>query len=192
LNSSILAQSSSGGGAGIAVFGVLFLVWIGLAIWMIVDVNKYESWAFQQAGTSKALWITLPIVGALICGLLTLISLIVWNSSYKKKVQAAQAGTPMGAPGYPNQGGYQPPPMGYQPPPQPGYPQQQPGYPQQQPGYPQQQPGYAPPPPPQQQPGYAPPPPPPQPGYQPPPPPPQPGYPPPPPPPDETTPPPPA
>ena len=47
--------------------------------------------AFQRVGTSKTLWIVLPLVGIVVCGLVTIVAAIVWFSSYKPRVEAAAA-----------------------------------------------------------------------------------------------------
>ena len=63
-----------------------------LGIWAAVDASKYPDWAFERAGTSKTLWIVLPIVGMLACGIVAIVAAIVWFSSTKQKVQASAGG----------------------------------------------------------------------------------------------------
>ena len=44
----------------IGLFGVVPLV---LGIWVAIDASRLPDAAFEHAGTSKTLWIVLPLVG---------------------------------------------------------------------------------------------------------------------------------
>ena len=73
--------------------GALFIVPLVLGILVAVDASKYPEAAYERAHTSKTLWIVLPIVGIVACGVVTIIAAIVWYSSYKPRVVAAAGGT---------------------------------------------------------------------------------------------------
>jgi hypothetical protein len=90
-------------------FYIFPVVWIVLAIVLVIDVNKYSDEAFRATGSSRTTWIVWPIVGAVICGFVTLGFAIAWYSSKKAQVEAAASG---GGGGYgqpPAGGGWQPP-----------------------------------------------------------------------------------
>jgi hypothetical protein len=118
---------------------VFWALWIALGIIVAVDAGKYPDWAFTQAGSRKSTWQIWPIVLAVLCGLGTLIMLIIWFASKKPAIERiAAAGGPQygyGAPGYgapppgygyPQPGATPPPPPGWTPPaqeaPPPGAP----------------------------------------------------------------------
>jgi hypothetical protein len=76
------------------ILGLIGIVPLVLGIVVAVDAGHFAETAFQRAGTSKTLWIVLPIVGIFACGLVTIVAAILWYSSYKPKVaRAAAAGT---------------------------------------------------------------------------------------------------
>ncbi len=73
---------------------LIVLVFVGLiplilGIMTAVDAAGQPEWAFERAGTSKTLWIVLPLVGFFVCGLITIVAAIVWYSSVKPRVVAA-------------------------------------------------------------------------------------------------------
>ena len=72
---------------------ILLIGWIPLVcgIATAVSASKYPESAFEAVGTSKTLWIVLPIVGIFACGLVTIVAAILWYSSYKPKVARAAA-----------------------------------------------------------------------------------------------------
>jgi hypothetical protein len=63
-----------------------------LGIWVAVDAGSLPDWAFERAGTSKTLWIVLPIVGVVACGVVTIVAAIVWFSSVKSRVVSTARG----------------------------------------------------------------------------------------------------
>ena len=75
----------------ILLSGLLFFLPLALGIWTALDASRYPEQAFERAGTNKTLWIVLPIVGIVACGIVTIVSAIVWFSSYKSRVAAAAA-----------------------------------------------------------------------------------------------------
>ncbi len=81
---------------GVAELFILVMIVVPLGfllpIWAAVDAAGRPEWAFERAGTSKTLWIVLPIVGIFACGLVGLVSAIAWFASYRSKVAAAAAG----------------------------------------------------------------------------------------------------
>ena len=90
------------------LFGIASLV---IVIVAAVDASRHPDWAWQRAGQSKALWIILPIVLLVACGIVGGILGLVYLLSIKPKVVAAEQSGP--------QGGYGPPPGYGQPPPPP-------------------------------------------------------------------------
>jgi hypothetical protein len=75
------------------IFIVLFafgIIPIVLGIWVAVDAGGKPDAAFERAGTSKTLWIVLPIVGIFVC-LMEVIVAIIWFVAIRPKVIAAAA-----------------------------------------------------------------------------------------------------
>jgi hypothetical protein len=71
---------------------VLFLVVPVLAIWVAVDASTKPDWAFEGAGQSKTLWIVLPLVGIIVCGIVTIGAAVVWFASVRPRVVTAASG----------------------------------------------------------------------------------------------------
>ena len=57
-----------------------------------VSASKYPESAFEAIGTSKTLWIVLPIVGIFVCGFVAIIAAIIWFTKMKANIEAAAAG----------------------------------------------------------------------------------------------------
>ena len=75
----------------LGLLGILVgLVALVLAILTVIDVAPRPESAFRRAGTSKTLWIVLPIVGMFVCGIGALIVGNVWFSNYRPKVIEAE------------------------------------------------------------------------------------------------------
>jgi hypothetical protein len=72
------------------VMGLFSVAVIGLSIWVAVDAGSLPEWAFQRAGTSKSLWIALPLAGSATCGIVTVVAAVVWFSTYKRRVVAGR------------------------------------------------------------------------------------------------------
>jgi hypothetical protein len=140
----------------------LRLVGVGLCIFVLVDATRRPDWVWPATGQSKALWITLGVLGIFpgcCCGLAGGAIGAVYLAAIRPKLETAQSGgyggpgsgafgqgPPPGSGYGPSAGPYGPPPgpSGYGPPPgQPGYGPYpgQPGY-----GPPPGSPGYGPPP----------------------------------------------
>jgi hypothetical protein len=68
-------------------FGIFALVPLVLGILVAIDASRFPDAAFDAAGTSKVLWIVLPLVGILVCGVVTIVAAIVWYSTYRPRVQ---------------------------------------------------------------------------------------------------------
>ena len=82
------------GAPELVIVGLIGIVPLVLGILVAVDAGHFAETAFQRAGTSKTLWIVLPIVGIFACGILTIVAAVMWYASYKPKVaRAAAAGT---------------------------------------------------------------------------------------------------
>jgi hypothetical protein len=70
---------------------LIFLAIPVLCIWAAVDAAGQPEWAFEAAGTSKTLWIVLPIVGLFVC-LVGIVAAIMWFTTYKPRVENAARG----------------------------------------------------------------------------------------------------
>ena len=71
-----------------------FLISPVFAICAAVSASRYPEAAFERAGTSKTLWIVMPLVGIAFCGIVGLVSAIVWFSSFRARVAAASPPPP--------------------------------------------------------------------------------------------------
>ena len=131
---------------GLAFFGIFFIVGIGslvLAIMTAVSASKYPDWAFQQTATSKFIWVGVPLILLLVCGLAGGVMGLIWFTSKREQVErAAQSGASPYGYGAPPQLGYGGPQYGA---PQYGAPQPGQGAPQSGWGPPPAPPGYPPP-----------------------------------------------
>ena len=142
------------GGGGLAFLVLLGLASLGIVIWSVVDAASRPDWAWVQSGQNKGLWIALPIVFLIFCGVVGGILALVYLLSIRPQVMAVEgSGGGYGGYGAPPPGGYGgPPPGGYgSPPPGPygGPPSDSYGGPPSDPfgGPPSDQPPPAPPPP---------------------------------------------
>lgn len=84
------------GSGTVFVLVVLVAVVLGLVVPVLaaVDAGRYPESAFEQAGTSKTLWIVLPLVGIAACGVVAIGAAIGWYVSVKPRVVAAAGGPP--------------------------------------------------------------------------------------------------
>ena len=73
-------------------FAVVGLVSLVVGVITAVDAGSLPEWAFERAGTSKTLWIVLPLVGIFFCGIVTIVAAILWFASVRPKVLAAASG----------------------------------------------------------------------------------------------------
>ena len=73
------------------VIGLLGIVPLVLGIWVALDASRFPDRAFERADTSETLWIVLPIVGVVACGIVSVVAAIVWFSSYRSKIVKAAA-----------------------------------------------------------------------------------------------------
>ena len=124
----ITADSMNAGGViFVFIIVVLSLVLLAVQIWAFIDIVRRPDWAFQAAGTSKTTWILLMVLGFFLCGPVALVTAIVWLSSRRTQLDAAERNAPPGyrsvPPGsYPSPSAYQPPPSYPPPPPPPSAP----------------------------------------------------------------------
>ena len=132
-------------GAGILIVGLISFVFF---VFAIVDMARRPSYQWRQAGSNKALWVTLEIVTLLLLGLVSIIIGVLYFTTVRPRLVALErGGQPPGwqggpeAPGQPYGTGFGTPGYGT-----PGY--GTPGFGT--PGYGATAPGYSPP-------GYAPP-----------------------------------
>jgi hypothetical protein len=100
--------------------GLAFVVLIGVSslvvvIWSVIDAASRPDWAWMQSGQSKGLWIALPIVFLILCGVVGGILGLVYLLAIRPRVIAAEQQ------GGPYSGGYGGPPGGYGAPPPGGY-----------------------------------------------------------------------
>jgi hypothetical protein len=73
---------------------ILIVGWIVplvFGVWTAVDASRRPDWAFERAGTSKTLWVVLPLVGVLLCGVVAIVSALVWFFKTRGRVDAARA-----------------------------------------------------------------------------------------------------
>ncbi len=78
----------------ILALGLFALIGPVLAICCVVSASKYPDAAFEAAGTTKMLWIVLPLVGIVVCGIVSLVAAAMWFGGYKERVAAAAARLP--------------------------------------------------------------------------------------------------
>jgi hypothetical protein len=68
-------------------FGIIPIL---LGVWVALDASGKPDVAFERAGTSKTLWIVLPIVGIFVC-LMSVVVAIIWFAAIRPRVVAATA-----------------------------------------------------------------------------------------------------
>jgi hypothetical protein len=78
---------------GVGLVLLVALAIPALCIWAAIDAAGQPEWAFEAAGTTKTLWIVLPIVGIFIC-FVGIVAAILWFSTYKPRVADACRGGP--------------------------------------------------------------------------------------------------
>jgi hypothetical protein len=95
----------------LAAFGAIALLTYGPAIWVLVDAARRPDWQFTATGQNRTVWIVLPVVGMVVCCLVSVVAFIVYFSSVRPKLERAP---------YPQPGGIWPggEPMPPPPPPQ--------------------------------------------------------------------------
>jgi hypothetical protein len=67
----------------------LFAAPMLITIWVIIDVVRFSPAAFEASGQSRALWIVLPIVALLACGIGTLVAALVYAAAVRPKLVIA-------------------------------------------------------------------------------------------------------
>jgi hypothetical protein len=75
-------------GVGAPLILLLVFVIPGFCIWAAIDAASKPEWAFEAAGTSKTLWIVLPLVGIFVC-FVGVIAALMWFSTFRAKVTEA-------------------------------------------------------------------------------------------------------
>lgn len=68
---------------------VLNVAAIGIPVWAAVDAGRRPDAAWAAAGQNKTLWIVLPLVGIVLCGL-GVIAAIVYFAAIRPKVAEAE------------------------------------------------------------------------------------------------------
>jgi hypothetical protein len=68
---------------------LLLFVPVILGLVTTIDASARPDSAFSRAGTSKTLWIVLPIAGVAFCGVVTIVAAIVWFTTVRPRVVAA-------------------------------------------------------------------------------------------------------
>jgi hypothetical protein len=71
---------------------ILSLVPLGLVIWTVVDALSRPEWVWQRTGQNRTVWIAVPVVGLIFCGLVSLVMAIVYLASIRPQLIAAQQG----------------------------------------------------------------------------------------------------
>ena len=79
--------------AVISLLLILGLAISALCIWAAIDASSYPEGAFEAAGTSKTLWIVLPIVGIFMC-FVGIIASVLWFGTFRTRVVQATRGGP--------------------------------------------------------------------------------------------------
>jgi hypothetical protein len=72
---------------------VPLLALVAVCVWAAVDAAGKPAAAWQRSGQDRALWIAAPLVGMFLCGVVGLITAIVYFIAIRPKVVAA-AGPP--------------------------------------------------------------------------------------------------
>jgi hypothetical protein len=75
-------------GPNLFIVAIIGLVAFVIPIWAIVDAASRPSGAFNAAGSSKAMWISLIAVFWLITGIVGLILAVVYLASIRPRVRA--------------------------------------------------------------------------------------------------------
>jgi hypothetical protein len=85
------------GPPGLLILFPLFILIPGICIWAAVDASSQPEWAFEAAGTTKTLWIILPIVGIFVC-FVGIVAALMWFTVFRTRVVAAARRGPGFAP----------------------------------------------------------------------------------------------
>ena len=88
------------GGIEILVVGLVFFLPFLVILWGIIDAATRPDWAWVSAGQNKTLWVALQAIGVFFC-LVGLVLSIVYLTSIRPKVAAAQEGGGRAGPGAP-------------------------------------------------------------------------------------------
>ena len=72
---------------------ILSLVPLGLVIWTVVDTSSRPEWVWQRTGQNRVVWIAVPLVGRVFCGVVSLVMAIVDLASIRPQLIAAQRGS---------------------------------------------------------------------------------------------------
>jgi hypothetical protein len=96
----------------VALFLVVGIASLVCGILTIVQSAGLPDWAFERAGSTKLVWIIVPIVLLFFCGPGAIVMYFIWTGTREKVKAAAAQGPPAGY-------GYQPPYPQQQPPPPP-------------------------------------------------------------------------
>ncbi len=83
---------SNVGPAELLIVLVLLLVPLGISLWGILDAAARSDGAWQQAGQSKILWISLQVVGIFLFVVVGLAVSVFYLVAIRPKVSAAELG----------------------------------------------------------------------------------------------------
>lgn len=80
------------GAPELLIIGVLLveLVALGLVVWGAVDAANQPDWAWQQTGRSRIVWIVLPLVSLVVCGIVGIVMVVVYFTSIRPELRRAQ------------------------------------------------------------------------------------------------------
>jgi hypothetical protein len=73
------------GFGGLLILLPIFFVIPALCVWAAIDAGSKPDWAFEAAGTSKTLWIVLPLVGFFVC-FVGIVAALMWFLAYRARV----------------------------------------------------------------------------------------------------------
>ena len=68
---------------------IIFLVFLVLPIWALVDASSRPAGAFAAAGSSKGMWIALIVVFTLLTGIVGVVLSIVYLATIRRRVKAS-------------------------------------------------------------------------------------------------------
>ena len=79
------------GGLELLVFLALGVVLVALPVWGVVDAAQRSDAEWAAIGQSRTLWIVLPLVGFVTCGLISFVAAIIYFSSIRPQFAAHPA-----------------------------------------------------------------------------------------------------
>jgi hypothetical protein len=80
------------GAPELLIIGVVLVELVALAVivWGAVDAAGQPDWAWQQTGRSRTVWIVVPLVSLLVCGIVGIFMVVVYVASIRPELRRAQ------------------------------------------------------------------------------------------------------